>query len=368
MMQIKPWVRALAMYEPGRPIEDVARDYGFGPDEPIVKLASNENALGPSKRALRAIRDAAATVHLYPDGGSFRLREALAKKLDVRPSQIAMGHGSNELLALLGHAFLEPGTNIVMADGAFVVYRLVADLYQAATLAVPMKAFTHDLDAMLAAITPATRLVFIANPNNPTGTMVDGPAIARFMERVPAHVAVAIDEAYVEILPPDRQPDTLRYAREGRSVFVLRTFSKTYGLAGLRVGYAVSSEEGVGVLERVRQPFNVNSIAQAAALAALDDDAHVVRTRRMVGSGLAQMQRAFRAHGLDFVPSVANFILVKVGRGREVFERLQRRRVIVRAMDGYGLPDYIRVTIGTKTENEFFLEQLRLVLAERTQP
>jgi histidinol-phosphate aminotransferase len=368
MMQIKSWVKALKVYEPGRPIEEVAREHGFPNADGIVKLASNENALGPSKRAMKALRDAAHTAHLYPDGGSFYLREALAKRLDVRPSQILIGHGSNEILALLGHAFLDPGTNLVMADGAFVVYRLVADLYQAATIAVPMRAFTHDLDAMLAAVTPQTRLLLVANPNNPTGTMVDGAAIDRLMARVPPHVAVVFDEAYIELLPPERQPDTLRYAREGRDVFILRTFSKTYGLAGLRIGYAVSTEEGIGALDRVRQPFNVNSLAQAAALAALEDEAHVVRTRRLVGSGLAQLQRAFRTLGLDFVPSVANFMLVKVGAGREVFEKLQRRKVIVRPMDGYGLPDYVRVTVGTRAENDFFLDQLRMVLAERTQP
>lgn len=362
-MNIKPWVRALRVYEPGRPIEEVAREYGFEDVNEIVKLASNENALGPSKLAVRAMRAAAVNVHLYPDGGSYYLRDALAKRLEVRPSQIFMGHGSNEIIALLAHAFLDPGSEIVVSECAFVVYRLVADLYQARTTAAPMRSFTHDLDAMAAAIGPDTRLVFIANPNNPTGTMVDAPAIDAFMARVPPHVAVVFDEAYIELIPPDRRPDTLRYAREGRNVFVLRTFSKTYGLAGLRIGYAVSTEEGIGALDRVRQPFNVNSIAQAAAMASLEDERHVRRTQRMVASGLAQLERAFRNMGLEFVPSVANFILVRVGQGRKVFEQLQSRRVIVRPMDGYGLSEYVRVTVGRRDENEFFLTQLRAVLA-----
>jgi histidinol-phosphate aminotransferase len=363
-MRIKPWVNQLSVYEPGRPIEEVAREFGIERPEEIVKLASNENALGPSPRAVRAMREAAGRMHLYPDGGSYHLRRALARRLDVSPDQIAPGHGSNEILALLGHVFLHAGTNIVMADRAFAVYRLVAALYQADVVAVPMRDFTHDLDAMAAAIGPATRLVFVGNPNNPTGTMVDGPAIDRFMARVPDDVAVVFDEAYVELLPPERQPDTLRYVREGRSVFVLRTFSKTYGLAGLRVGYAVARADAIAALNRVRQPFNVNAMAQAAALAALEDEAHVERTRRMVARGLRQLERAFDGMGLERVPSVANFILVKTGSGRAVFEALQRRGVIVRPMDAYGLPDHVRVSVGTARENRRFLEALRAVRAE----
>ena len=362
-MNIKPWIHELGVYEPGRPIEEVAREFGFASAEEIIKLASNENALGPSKLAIRAMKDAARTMHLYPDGGSFYLRQALAAKLAVQPGQIMMGHGSNELLQLLGHLFLEPGTNIVMAECAFAVYRLVAKLYQAAVVAVPMRALTHDLDAMLAAITPQTRLLFISNPNNPTGTRVSAEELDRCMARVPAHVTVVLDEAYIELLPAAEQPDTLRYVREGRRVFVLRTFSKTYGLAGLRIGYAVAPEAGIAALNRVRQPFNVNAMAQAAALAALGDEGHVRRTQRMVRSGLRQLERGCRALGLEYVPSVANFMLVKVGAGRRLFEELQKRRVIVRPMDGYGLPEYVRVSVGTRRENAFFLEQLRAALA-----
>lgn len=360
-----PWVRSLAVYEPGRPIEEVARELGFADAAEIIKLASNENALGPSPKAMTAMRRMVARMHFYPDGGAFYLRRALAQRLGVEMEQIMTGHGSNEIIALLGQVFLKPGTNIVMADRAFVVYRLVADAFRAKTIAVPMRNFTHDLDALLAAITPRTKLVFIANPNNPTGTMVDGAALDRFMRRVPPQVVVVLDEAYIELLPPEQQPDTLRHVRAGRQVFVLRTFSKTYGLAGLRVGYAIGPRAGVELLNKVRQPFNVNAMALAAAEAALDDENYVQRTRRMVANGLTQLEKGFAELGLDYVPSVVNFVLVKVGRGREICRALERQRVIVRPMDGYGLPDHVRVTVGLPRENAHFLRALKTVLKKQ---
>ena len=361
----KKWVAGLATYEPGRPIEEVARELGLNPHE-IIKLASNENALGPSPMAIEAMRRTVDRMHIYPDGDAFYLRKAVSTKLGVGDDQVFFGHGSNEILALLGHVYLEKGANIVASDRAFIVYKLVASLYEAETISVPMAGFTHDLDAMLKAITSKTKLVFVANPNNPTGTMVDGAAIDRFMARVPDHVVVVFDEAYIEILDPKDQPNTLRYVREGRPVYVLRTFSKTYGLAGLRVGYAVAPAEGVKLLHRVRQPFNVNAMAQAAALAALEDDAYVARTRSMVKEGLAQLAQAFDRMGVRYVPSVANFILVETGRGRELFEALRRKKVIVRPVDNYGLPDHIRITVGTREENEFLIRALESALRERT--
>ena len=365
-MHMKPWIAKLPVYEPGRPIEDVAREFGFASADEVIKLASNENALGPSPRARRALRVAARTAHLYPDGGAWDLRRSLAARLDMPMERIFIGHGSNEIIALLGHVFLEPGTSLVMADRAFAIYRLVANLYQAETLAVPMRDYTHDLDAMREAIRPDTRLVFVANPNNPTGTAVSPAELDRFLEALPPHVTAVLDEAYVELLPPDRQPDSLRPVRAGRPVFVLRTFSKTYGLAGLRVGYAVGPEDGIAALNRVRQPFNVNSLALAAACAALDDDAYVARTRRMVARGLRQLERGLGELGVPFVPSVVNFMLVEVGDGRVVFDALQRRGIIVRPMDGYGLPRHIRVTVGTRGENRRFLDALRAVRSERS--
>lgn len=370
-----PWVRNLEVYEPGRPIEEVARELGFAGAEEIVKLASNENALGPSPRALRAMRSAARRMHRYPDGGAYALKESLARKLGVKPAQILAGNGSNEILELLAHVFLGPGTEVVVADGAFVVYRLVAAMSRADVVSVPMKAFTHDLDAMAAAVTPRTRIVFVANPNNPTSTMVGAEEIERFVGRVPDSVVVCFDEAYMELVPPAKQPDTLRYVREGRRVAVARTFSKTYGLAGLRLGYAVAPEECIALLERARQPFNANAMAQAAALAALEDDAFLERTRRMVARGLKRLQEEFGRMGLPYVPASANFVLVDVSRiaealpappggttaeaGRRVFEALLRKGVIVRPVDCYGLPRYLRITVGTRAENETCIRALR---------
>lgn len=345
------WIAGLATYEPGRPIEEVARELGFGSAADIIKLASNENSMGPSPLAVEAIREGATGMHRYPDGGAFYLKDALASTLRVQPSQILPGNGSNELIEFIGHTFLGPDVNVVVADTSFVVYRLVAAMFRAEVISVPMRELTHDLDAMLAAITPETRVVFVSNPNNPTGTMVGQEEIDGFMERVPEHVVVCFDEAYIELLPPQEQPDVLKYVRQGRKVIVLRTFSKAYGLAGLRVGYAIAPEDGISLMNRVRQPFNVNSMAQLAALAALGDDAHVAVTRDLVQEGLSFFVAEFFRLGLEYVPSVTNFILVKVGEGRKVFEVLQKLGVIVRPMDGYGLPEYVRITVGTADEN-----------------
>jgi histidinol-phosphate aminotransferase len=355
-------VSNLLTYEPGRPIEEVARELGFAGADGIVKLASNENALGPSPAALEAMRNGAESMHRYPDGGCFYLKQGLARALGVTPEHILPGNGSNEILELLGHVFLQPDVNIVMAERAFIVYRLVAMAARSDIIAVAMRDFTHDLDAMAHAITAATRVVFVSNPNNPTGTMVDEAALDAFMARVPEDVIVCIDEAYIELLAPERQPDTLKYVREGRRVVIVRTFSKTYGIAGLRIGYAVADPECIELLNRVRQPFNVNAMAQQAAVAALGDTAHVDSTRRMVREGLGYLQAELDKRQIPYVPSVANFMLVEVGNGRAVFDRLQRAGVIVRAMDGYGLPGYIRVTVGLREENEAFIRALEDVL------
>ncbi len=360
----RPWVAGLGVYEPGRPIEEVAREMGFQDAGEIIKLASNENALGVSPKAVLAMKKSARQMHLYPDGGAFYLRQALGKKLNVAPEQIIAGAGSNELIEFIGHVFLDSSTSIVMADRAFVVYKLVADMFRARTIKVPMKEYVHDLDAMLAAITPDTRVVFVANPNNPTGTMVDQAALDRFMERVPDHVLVAFDEAYIELLPPERQPDCLKYVRAGRKVIILRTFSKTYGLAGLRIGYGVASEDCIKLLQRVRQPFNTTAMAQVAAIAALEDEDFVIRTRAMTQDGLAYLGAAFSKMKLEYVPSSANFIMVKVGPGRKIFDAMQRAGVIVRPMDPYGLPEYVRITIGTRAENRRCISVLKKVLKE----
>ncbi|MBL7077061.1 MAG: histidinol-phosphate transaminase [Kiritimatiellae bacterium] len=349
------------VYEPGRPIEEVARELGFEDAAEIIKLASNENALGPSPLAVEAMRDAALAMHLYPDGGTHYLRQDIAAHLDVDPAQVLPGTGSNELIELLGHVFLREGTNIVMSEQAFVVYRLVASASRAETIAVPMTDFRHDLEAMRAAITPETQIVFVANPNNPTGTMVSQEEIDRFMDAVPDDVIVCFDEAYVELLDDADQVDVLQYVRAGRNVVVLRTFSKAYGLAGLRVGYAVAPEPCIALLNRVRQPFNVTAMAQLAARAALGDEGHIAQTRQMVRDGIVQFEAGFKALGLPWVPTVVNFVLVEVGAGREKFVALQKEGVITRPMDGYGLPDHIRITIGTREENERCLAALARV-------
>ncbi len=354
----KEWIRELGIYEPGKPIEEVARELGLDADG-IIKMASNENALGPSPAALAAMRQTASEMHRYPDGAAYYLRRAIARKLAVEPNQVIVGNGSNELLELIGHVFLEEDLSIVVADRAFVVYKLIAAACRAETIAVPMRNFTHDLDAMLNAIRDNTRVVFISNPNNPTGTMVTGDEIDQFMTKVPDHVVVVLDEAYVELLPPDKQPDVLKHIRDGRNVILMRTFSKTYGLAGLRIGYGIASEECVALLNRVRQPFNANAMAQAAALAALEDHEHVERTRNLVRDGLGFFERSFSDLNLSFVPSVANFILVDVSNGRKVFEAMQKDGVIVRPMDVYGLPSYIRITVGTSEENTQCVKALK---------
>jgi len=356
------WIRGLGVYEPGRPIDEVARELGFASADEIIKLASNENALGPSPRAVKAMKAAASHMHIYPDGGAFYLRNAIARKLGVESEMIVPVNGSNEGIELLGHVFLGPDTNIVMADRAFIVYRLIAAMFQAETIAVRMKNYVHDLDAMLESVTEKTKIIFIANPNNPTSTMVEQDAIESFMARVPEGVVVCFDEAYTELLRPDRRTDTIRYVREGRNVVVLRSFSKSYGLAGLRLGYVVAPRECVELLNRVRQPFNVNAMALEAALAALDDEAHLVKTRRMVDSGLRMLSREFKRMNLEFVDGVANFLLVRVGAGRQVFETLKTKGVIVRPMDVYGLPEHIRVTVGKASENKKLVRCLKEVL------
>ena len=353
-----PWLRELVSYEPGKPIEDVARELGLKPGD-IIKLASNENPLGPSPKALAAMRETLERAHFYPDGGGFYLREAIAKKFGFERANIMLGCGSNEIIEFIGKAFLNPGDEIVTARHAFVVYKLMATLFGATTIEVPDPNFAHDLDAMAAAITPKTKEVFIANPNNPTGTLLTQDEIDRFMERVPEHVIVVFDEAYFEF--NENPPDTLKFVREGRNVVVLRTFSKIQGLANLRIGYGIAKAELIDVLGKTRQPFNTNGIAQAGALAGLADEEHQRRTREITIEGRDFLQQEFAAIGLDYVPSFANFVLVKVGSGRDVFQALMKRGIIVRDMTSYGLPEWIRVSIGTMEQNRRFLEAFYLL-------
>jgi histidinol-phosphate aminotransferase len=350
----------LVAYEPGKPIDETARELGLEPSR-IVKVASNENPLGPSPLAKAAMREALEEAHIYPDGGGYRLRSAIADSFGMKISNVILGNGSNEIIELLCHTFLNRDAELIAAEHAFVVYKLMATLFGAKYVEVPDPGFVHDLDAMADAITEKTRLVFIANPNNPTGTMVDQAAIDRFMARVPEHVIVVFDEAYFEF--PDSPPDALRYVREGRNVCVLRTFSKIHGLAALRVGYGLASENVASLLQKARQPFNVNAIAQAGALAALTDAEHIARTRAVNSAGMAFYEKALKERGLEYVPSYANFILIKTGEGDRVFREMLKQGVIIRAMSSYKLPDWVRISIGTPSQNDRCVEVLDSVLA-----
>ncbi len=362
-----PNLQAVPVYQPGRPIEEVARELGLPADD-IIKLASNENPLGPSRMALAAMRKALAQVNLYPDGNAYYLKQKLAAKLGVTPAQLIVGNGSNEIIEFLGHALISPGAEVVVSQYCFAVYPIVNAMFGGKLVVVPAKQYGHDLEAMLAAITPNTRVVFVANPNNPTGTAATREDLARFVSAVPENVMLALDEAYIEFM--NEALDLLPEIRSGRkpNLLLMRTFSKIYGLAGLRLGYGIGHADLIAELEKVRQPFNVNAIAQAAALAALDDTAHAERTRKINARGLKFYARAFRKLGLEFIPSSANFMLVRVGEGQRVFDAMQRLGVIVRPMGGYQLPEWVRITIGTPKENRRCLEALKTALAKPAAP
>ena len=360
-MNISPFLENLPVYQPGRPIEEVARELGLDPDG-IIKLASNENPLGPSRLGLAAMRQMLKQVNLYPDGNAFYLKQKLAAKLGVTPANLILGNGSNEVIELIGHALLVPGAEVVVSQYCFAVYPIVTALFGAKLVVVPAKNHAHDLDAMLAAITPNTRVVFVANPNNPTGTTASREELARFVNAVPADVLLALDEAYIEFLnePLDLLPEIRSGAKP--NLLLMRTFSKIYGLAGTRIGYGIGHPDFIAALEKIRQPFNINSVAQAGALAALDDTKHVEKTRKINSRGLRLYARTFRKLGLEFIPSQANFILVRVGDGQRVFGELQKLGVIVRPMGGYQLPEWVRITVGTPKENKRCLEALKAVL------
>jgi histidinol-phosphate aminotransferase len=355
---VKPSVLTQPVYEPGKPIEDVARELGLDPAG-IIKLASNENPWGPSPRAVAAATRALAHGELYPDGGCFALRQKLATKWGLGADQFVVGNGSNEVIELLGHVFLGPGDEVVMGAPAFVVYKLVTLLFGAKAVEVPLVDYRHDLGKIAAAITPKTKLVFVCTPNNPTGTANTEEELLAFARALPEHVVAVFDEAYAEFL--DKAPDLRPLIVEGRRVVCLRTFSKIYGLASLRIGYGYGSAEMCALLNRVRQPFNVNAIAQAAALAAMDDDAFAEKTAQGNREGLEVLVRGCEALGLEVVRSVANFMLVRVGDGARVFDALQRKGVIVRPVKSYGMPEWVRVTVGTPAQNERLLAELAVV-------
>ena len=352
-LKVHPDIASLVPYVPGKPIEELQRELGL---PRAIKLASNENPIGPSPQALAVLAETAPTLHRYPDGGAFRLRGALAERWKVTPDHVILGNGSDELLGLLARTFLSPGDEAVMAEQTFVIYKMEVKAAHGVVVEVPQKNWHHDLPAMADAITDRTRLLFICNPNNPTGTMATKTEVAALMARLPEHVVVVFDEAYYEYVRHREFPESLDYVKAGRHAIVLRTFSKIYGLAGLRIGYGITTPEITNYLNRIRPPFNANSMAQRAALAALTDEAHVTASRALNHAEMDKVRTGLQRLGFEALPSETNFLYFDVGRdGREVFNALLREGIIVRHIEGRML----RVTIGLPEENQLFLSALQ---------
>ncbi len=359
---LKPELLSQPVYQPGKPIEYVARELGLDP-QTIVKLASNENPLGASPKAVEAGKAALQSVNLYPDGGCYDLKRALAKSLDLDPEQFIVGNGSNEVLELLGHAFIGKGDEVVMGEAAFIVYKLVTLLFGGVPVEVPTRDRRHDLKAMVDAVTDKTKLVFLASPDNPSGSANTKEEIMTLIDSLPESVVFVLDEAYSEYLddPIDMKP----VMANGKKVFCTRTFSKIYGLAGLRVGYGYGDAELVGLLNRAREPFNVSSVAQAAAIAALEDRSFVAKCREENAGERARLQEEFKSLGLEYIESAANFVTVNAGDGVAAFESMQADGVVVRPLAPYGMPEWIRVTLGTPEENRRALSSLNSFLSRQ---
>ncbi|RKU31071.1 histidinol-phosphate transaminase [Candidatus Poribacteria bacterium] len=356
MLKPNPGIETIKAYQGGKPIEEVKRELGISD---IIKLASNENPLGPSPLAQQAIKEISTQVHFYPDGNAFYLKADLAKHLNVTEEHLILTNGSNEVLQLVGETYLGPGDEVIYAEGAFVVYGLVATVTGATPVVVPMQNDTHHLPAMADAITDKTKAIFIANPNNPTGTMVTAKETAHFMAQVPEDVLVVFDEAYYEYVTHPDYPHTLPYVMDGRNFIITRTFSKIYGLAGLRIGYGIAPPDVIATMNPVRQPFNCNAVAQAAARAAITDTEYVKESQLLNEQGKVFLYNAFDDLGLRYIKTEGNFIMVFVNQaGANMAEAMMKKGVIVRAMNSYGYPDAIRVTIGKQKENERFFEVL----------
>ena len=360
-------VRAIAPYVPGKPIAETARELGI-PEERILKMASNENPLGPSPKAIAAIRGALGELNYYPDGSGYELKRALAARLPVGPNNIVLGNGSNDVLELVGRAFLRPGDSAVYSQHAFMVYPLVVQAIGATGIEVPARAYGNDLPALARAVREDTRIVFLANPNNPTGTFSPWEQIEALAKRLPPRVLLVLDEAYGEYLPDELASPTPRWLGRYPNLVISRTLSKAYGLAGLRVGFGLAHPEVAEIMNRVRQPFNVNHLAMVAACAALGDHGFIARSRDVNAAGLVQLAKGFDALGLEYIPSRANFITVRIGNesGR-VYRSLLAAGVIVRPIAGYGLPEHLRVTVGLPEHNERFLGALAAALGRRAE-
>ena len=357
-----PYIRAIAPYQPGKPISELERELGI---TGIVKLASNENPLGCSPLAMAAMQEALKTIALYPDGNGFELKEALFKRYGVEHACIVLGNGSNDMLELAARAFLAVGDRAVYSDHAFAVYPLATQAVGATGVSVPAIDYGHDLQAMLkAAVEHKAKLVFIANPNNPTGTFLSAAELLDFMRALPANILVVLDEAYNEYLPQENRYDSVGWMKDFPNLIISRTFSKAYGLASLRVGYAFADAQVADMMNRVRQPFNVNSVAQAAAVAALQDEAFVRQTNELNRRGMAQITQGLTRLGMEYIPSYGNFVSFKIGNGMKNYRRLLELGVIVRPVASYDMPEYLRVSIGLESENEKFLTALEQVLGE----
>jgi histidinol-phosphate aminotransferase len=359
-MKIKKSILALIPYPPGKPIEELTREYGI---KNVIKLASNENPLGPSPLALRAIRRVLPQLHRYPDGSGYYLKQSLGRLLGLSPEQILLGNGSNEIIELALKTFLKPGYEVISPVPSFLVYEKAVQAMGGKNVLVPLKRFTIDLEAIRNHIGPRTQIIIINNPNNPTGTVIRIKEWERFLSSVPDRVLILLDEAYIDFVDDPDCPNGLNYIQSEKNLIVLRTFSKAYGLAGLRIGYGLARPELSDYINRVRQPFNVNSLAQAGALGALKDQAFYERTRSLVRTGKKGIESGLAEMGLFFVPSQTNYILIKIPlKAQVVYEEMLKKGIIIRSMKSYGLDDYIRVNIGLPEENQRFLQTLKQIL------
>ncbi len=361
-LKVASHIESMVPYPPGKPLEELEREYGITGS---IKLASNENPWGPSPKAVSAINRALSNLHRYPDGSCYYLTEALADKLNIKPGEIVLGNGSNEVIGLLVDAFLEPGEEVITSHPTFLMYQKFVQVQGGTTSAVPLKDMNHDLEAILNKITEKTRIIFLDCPNNPCGTVIGKENFDAFLDKVPDHIIVVLDEAYVDFVDADERLDAYSYIKNDRPVVALRTFSKAYGLAGLRVGFGIMNEQTAGYLHRVRQPFNVNSLAQIGALAALEDDTHYQKTMKGTKDGMEWLSSEVEKLGCRPYPSQTNFFLIDVrGNAKELYEKMLGKGVIVRPMQAYGFPEFIRITVGTIEENERFVNSLSEALRE----
>ncbi len=358
---ISPSILRIRPYIPGKPIEEVKRELGL---KKVIKLASNENPLGPSPKAIKAIKNYTSRVHIYPDAAGYYLRKTLSKKFKVDEDNIILGNGSDEIISIATRLFVRKGDQAIMGDPSFLMFKIDTQLSEGEAISVPLKNFELNIPEMLKFITPRTKIIFIANPNNPTGTIIRKKDMEERFRFLPSNVLIISDEAYHEYVEDPDYPQNMKWIRKGKNLMVLRTFSKIYGLAGLRIGYGIAKKEIINILNRARPPFNVNSLAQVAALASLNDREHLDKSKKLIKEGKKFLYQILEKMRIPFVPTQANFILIKIGKkNKEVVSELLKRGIIVREMGSYNLPQYIRLTIGTREENEIFIRELKSTIS-----